>query len=61
MLYTQICGTVFVVIAGYLMVVVFKTGLAGVFTAMLLDELIRVIMNRVYFRKKTEPEEVEAA
>lgn len=43
------------------MVVVFKTGLAGVFTAMLLDELIRVIMNRVYFRKKTEPEEVEAA
>ncbi len=61
MLYTQIFGTVFVVAAGYLLVLVFKTGLLGVFGAMLLDELIRAIMNRIYFRKNTQPLQAEAA
>jgi len=51
MFYTQICGTVIVIINAYLFVKVFKVGMIGVFFAVLLDEFLRAIVNRIRYGK----------
>ncbi len=49
MLYTQIPGTIFVIIVSYILIFVYDTGLLGIFIAMFFDELFRGIVNYVKF------------
>ena len=50
MLMTQIAGTVFVISVALLFVKVFNWGILGVFSAVLLDEFVRNIVNTLKVR-----------
>ncbi len=45
MLLTQIFGTVFIITAAYVFVNVFNMGITGVFLAVIMDELVRAVIN----------------
>lgn len=51
MLFTQLAGTFFVVGLAALFVFVFKTGMIGVFLAVIIDEIVRAIINTTRFLK----------
>lgn len=56
MLYTQIFGTVFMITAGYLLILQTGFGLTGVFLTLLADEAIRSVANLIRFtRGKRSP------
>jgi len=52
MLYSQVFGTAFVVAVAYLMIFTFGLKLAGLFVAVFIDELVRALINGVYFHAK---------
>ncbi len=51
MLYTQIIGSVFVVIAGYSLIYGFGLGAFAIYLTLFLDELLRAILNMLRFYK----------
>jgi Na+-driven multidrug efflux pump len=51
MLFTQIIGSVFVVVAGYSLIYGFKLGVFSIYLTLFLDELIRAILNTIRFYK----------
>jgi putative MATE family efflux protein len=51
MLYTQIFGTIFVIITSYLFIFILKFGILGVFFTIISDETIRAIINTIRFLK----------
>ena len=54
MLYTQIFGSIFMVTAGYLLILRTPLGLTGIFITLIADETIRSIANLLHFRRKTK-------
>jgi len=50
MMYTQIFGTIFVVVLAYILLFHFNLGLMGIFTTFLADETIRGLINMLRFR-----------
>lgn len=55
MLWTQIFGTLFMIGGGYYFIIVSGAGLAGIFTTLLLDELLRSIANLARFCLPVRP------
>lgn len=51
MLYTQVIGSVFVVVAGYTFIYGFKLGALAIYLTLFLDELLRAILNTIRFYK----------
>lgn len=51
MLYTQVFGSVFVVVAGYLFIYGFKLGAFAIYLTLFLDELFRAMLNTFRFYK----------
>ena len=49
MLFTQIFGSVFMVLGGYLLILRFGLGLSGIFITLLCDESFRAIANLIHF------------
>ena len=49
MLYTQIFGTVFMILCGYCLILRSPLGLSGIFVTLLFDESIRCILNLFRF------------
>lgn len=50
MFYTQIFGTFFVIVCALIFVFVFHLGIAGVFLAVIADEIVRACINLLHFR-----------
>ncbi len=51
MLYTQVFGSVFVVVAGYTFIYGFKLGAYAIYLTLFLDELLRATLNTIRFYK----------
>jgi Na+-driven multidrug efflux pump len=51
MFFTQIFGTVFVILCGWIFVYKLNLGIMGVFFAILLDEFVRGVINSIRFSK----------
>ena len=54
MLYTQIFGTIFMISAGYILILCTPLGLTGIFITLIADEGLRSIANLLHFRSKTK-------
>lgn len=58
MLYTQIIGTVILIVIAYLTIFILKLNIIGIYITMFLDEFIRVILNLYHFYNHNRPEVV---
>ena len=54
MLYTQIFGTLFMICAGYILILRTPLGLTGIFITLIADETLRSIANLMHFRHKSK-------
>ncbi|MBE3113438.1 MAG: MATE family efflux transporter [Actinobacteria bacterium] len=56
MLYTQLFGAAFIIVASYILIFVLKVGIIGIYITLFSDELIRSILNLIRFYKmKNKP------
>ena len=54
MLYTQIFGTIFMISAGYCLILRTPLGLTGIFITLIADEALRSVANLLHFRRKSK-------
>lgn len=56
MLYTQLFGAAFIIVASYILIFILKVGIIGIYITLFSDELIRSILNSIRFYKmKNKP------